>query len=126
MNKHDVAGGWVELRDPKEVPERLRRPILLKGNTIAKQSAAIADGSVEASNIDEDTLAGMFDFNDLLAIALIAGWSFSEPITVEGLGNLPGKTYDSVQRLVAPLITDVMPDFEPSPEEDSPTVPSDE
>ena len=126
MNKQDVAGGWLVLRDPKEVPERLRRPILLKGNAIAKQTAAIANGSVEASNIDEDTLAGMFAFNDLLAVALISEWSFAEPITVEGLGNLPGKTYDSVQKIVAPLITAVMPDFEPSPEEDSPTVPSDE
>lgn len=125
MNKHEVAGGWVVLRDPKAVPERLRRPILLKGNSIAKQSAAIADGSVEAANIDEETLSGMFAFNDLLAVALISEWSFPDAITVEGLGNLPGKTYDEIQRVVAPLVTAVMPDFEPSPEEDSPTEPSD-
>lgn len=123
MAKHEIVGGWVDLREPREVPERLRRPIVVKAGAIGKAAQNIANA--DEVSVDEDTLSAMFEFNDLLVIALAKAWSFEEPITLEGLGNLPGNTYDALQKIVAPMVTDLMPSFEATPDADSPTVPSD-
>jgi hypothetical protein len=66
----------------------------------------------------------MFEFNDLLAVALISEWSFGSEVSTEALLDLPAETYDAIQKLVAPLVTDLMPSFEVTPEADSPTEPS--
>lgn len=123
MAKHEIVGGWVELREPKEVPERLRRPIVIKAGTIGKAAQDIANA--DEVSVDESTLSAMFEFNDLLVIALTKAWSFDEPITLEGLGNLPGNAYDALQKIVAPMVADLMPSFEATPSADSPTDPSD-
>lgn len=120
MANIDVPNGWVELRDPKAVSERLRRPIMAK----ATQLSAAA-GEAEGGVVSSDSLTGMFEFNDLLAVALIKQWSFTEPITTDGLLDLPTVTYDAIQKIVAPLLSDLMPSFEATPEVDSPTEPSD-
>ena len=109
MAKTDIEGGWVVLRDPKEVPERLRRPILAKASKIGTQAQALANG--DESGVDEDTISGMFEFNDLLAIALIKEWSFDAPVTVDNLLDLPANSYDAIQKVVAPLLEPLMPSF---------------
>ena len=107
----EVFGGWVELRDPELVPERLRRPLVSK----SVKAAQFADLDLEASDTDGEQASQAVDFfselNDLLALALVEAWSFSEPITIDGLMNLPGKSYDSIRKEVAPLVSKLMPDF---------------
>ena len=123
MSRPNVTGGWVELRDPKLVPERLRRPIVTRASDIGSKAREIADAGVDqaASMVDAATLTGMFEFNDLLVVALVKEWSFESAITVDGLLDLPGGVYDELQRIVTPLLSDVMPSFEPAQEPDSPT-----
>jgi hypothetical protein len=120
MPNIDVPNGWIELRDPKLVSERLRRPIMAKASQLSASSNKAAEGEVDA-----DSLNGMFEFNDLLAVALVKAWSFEEPITVDGMLDLPTASYDAIQKIVAPLLSELLPSFEASPEADSPTDPSD-
>lgn len=126
MARHELQGGWVELRNPRDVPEKLRRPILMRSASMQKAAAAIAEVGVEnaADVITEDTLESMFDFNDLVVVALVSEWSWGYPITVEGLGELAGGTYDQLRELVSPMASELMPNFETNPDPVSPTEPS--
>jgi len=119
MSQIDVPGGWVQLRDPKSVSERLRRPIVAKASQLAGAVNEITD-----NNVSETNLTSMFEFNDLVAIALIEKWSFGDVVSLEGLLDLPGKAYDEIQKIVAPMVSDLMPSFEVTPDPESPTVPS--
>lgn len=101
----EVFSGWITLRDPKLVPERLRRPVFMK-SVAAVQFATEED---EAPN--ENALQFFSEFNDLLAVAMISEWSFDTPITVDGLQDLPSRTYDDVRKTVSPYISDLIPDF---------------
>ena len=107
----EVFAGWIELRDPELVPERLRRPVVAQSVKAAK----FGDIDLEAADVDSDTASEALEFfsdlNDRLAMALIEAWSFPEPITIDGLLNLGGKTYDSIRQEVAPFVAKLMPDF---------------
>jgi len=102
--RKEVFNGWIELRDPDLVPERLRRPVFEKS----------AEGAIMVSGNDEVTpeaVSFFSDFNDLLAIALISSWSFGDAVTLEALLDLPSKSYDDIRNAVSPFLTQLMPDF---------------
>ena len=118
MAKTEVEGGWIVLRDPKEVPERLRRPILAKASKVGAAAQSIANGEDASTMVDEDTISGMFEFNDLLAIALVQEWSFDAPVSLDALLDLPSSSYDAIQKVVAPLLEPLMPSFTPDSSND--------
>ena len=101
----EVFSGWMQLRDPELVPERLRRPVFLK--SVQAASYIIADGETP----DSEAMNFFTEFNDLLAVAMISEWSFASPITLEGLQDLPSKTYDDVRNAVSPFVSKLIPDF---------------
>ena len=107
----EVFAGWIELRDPELVPERLRRPVVAQ----SVKAAQFSDIDLESDDVDIEEATRALDFfsdlNDHLAMALIEAWSFAEPITIDGLLNLGGKTYDSIRKEVAPFVAKLMPDF---------------
>jgi len=113
MSKIDVPGGWIQLRDPKSVKEKVRRPIMGK--------AASLRSSMQDDSVD---IVGAYELNDLVAIALIEAWSFPGEITTDNLVELDTPAYDAIQRATAPLLNQMMPSFEVTPDPDSPTVPS--
>lgn len=106
----EVFSGWIELRDPDLVPERLRRPVFEK--SVAGRNLVQEDDA----NVDERAISFFSDFNDLLAICMIKEWSFEQPISAEGLLDLSGKTYDDIRKTVAPYITKLIPDFGVNPD----------
>ena len=107
----EVFNGWIELRDPELVPERLRRPVVEQSIRATK----FADLDMESDDLDPseagDAIAFFSELNDTLAIALISAWSFDEPLTLDGLLNLGGKTYDDIRREVSPFVSKLLPDF---------------
>lgn len=118
MNKTMLSNNeWCVLRDPKQVPERLRRPLM-------SRSVAASNMLGDEKNLTPEAIDFFSDFNDLLAIAMIESWSFGDAVTVEVLIDLPIAIYDEVRKLVAPFVKDLMPDFSPTVEADSPTAPS--
>ena len=87
---------------------------MAKASKIGTAAQAIAAGGDDAAAaVDEDTISGMFEFNDLLAIALVKEWSFDVPVTLENLLDLPSGSYDAIQKVVAPLLEPLMPSFTP-------------
>ena len=107
-----IHGGWIQLRNPDDVSERLRRPLLAK----TAQGAEILQGMDDEEAVDNEILSFWNEYNDLLAIAMIQTWSFDMPISLDGLLDLPAKSYDDVQKIVAPFITELMPDFGATPD----------
>jgi hypothetical protein len=101
--RNEVFNGWIELREPDLVPERLRRPVFEK-SIMASQLAA----DIET---DPTVLSFFSELNDVLAVALISAWSFGDVISVDTLQDLPAKTYDDVRKLVSPLVSRMIPDF---------------
>jgi len=122
MAKHSINEGWVTLRDPRMVSERRRRPILAKAASMQSKANMINDAA--EGDVDEASLNALYEFNDLVAIALIESWSWETDVSAEALQDLASRDYDAIQSLVAPMVKDLMPSFEVTPEEDSPFVPS--
>jgi hypothetical protein len=110
MQKENLTGGWVELRDPKEVPEKLRRPVV-QASIDAQKFADLQDGDFTGADMNE-----LQSLNDLVAIALIKDWSFEQPVTLEGLLDIPSGAYDELLALVAPKIGQLMPNFGVNPD----------
>jgi len=106
----EVYSGWIELREPNLVPERLRRPVFEK--SVSGQSLI-----EEGKDLDEQAMKFFSEFNDLLAIALISAWSFEGAVSLEGLMDLPSKTYDDIRKVVTPFVAELIPDFGADPED---------
>jgi len=144
MKMVEIPGGSVLLRDVEQVPERLVRPVRSAATRMTRLTAAVGELPADRADLTEDQLVAiaakipddvmedMWDLNDLLALAMVAEWRVVEPldgaqppVTLEALLELPKRQYDAVQKAVSPYLNDLMTDFSPSPEPDSPTEPSD-
>jgi len=64
------------------------------------------------------------DLNDSLAAALVAGWSYDFPVSLDSMQDLPSRDLDALREKCGPYMARLMPDFEPTPEDASPTAPS--
>jgi len=134
-------GAYAILRDPAEVPERYRRPIVAAqlGFASSKQALAAAQTFIATDDqaVSEDArldaaadligagaLSAIDDISDLLIVALVDSWSFSQPITVDGVLDLPSSAYRALREAVEPYLSALMPEFTPNPDPASPTHPS--
>jgi len=136
------GGGWADLREPADVPERLRRPVRALQMRLAKDPAfgqVVADakdkGVQALADIDEaqavsmvaaigdESMTLMDDLNDRLVISRVAGWSYGDTVSVDALLDLPSAVYDRLRELCADGALGG-PDFSPSQDPNSPTVPS--
>lgn len=123
-------GAHALLRQPKTVPERLRRPL---ANARTRLSATLPDPPPGMSEADRTQFLGraisahpedMDRVNDLLILALVSAWSFEMPVAEASLGELSGQTYDALKAECEKYRDDLFPSFEPTAEPASPTVPS--
>ena len=136
--RHELAGGgWVELRDPDEVPERLRQPLKVASLTlgkypaIRKQAELISEGIQCPPDLAEQAMSEMADGGGELAfrmaqlniLARVSAWSFGDTVTSDGLLDLPGKVYDQIESLCGSS-DQLAEDLGPSPDPESPTPPS--
>jgi hypothetical protein len=113
---------WAELRNPRTVPERLRRPVTQMMFSIANNQ--------EIQNAENDVvnseLVGIYsELNDLVIVARVAAWSFDLPISVDGVLDLPGNAYEVLQEKTVENVLDMIPNFGQSNDPESPTKPSD-
>jgi hypothetical protein len=111
----EIKGGWVEYREPSEVPERLRRKVV----NMASRAAGLAnrlqtidvDNAESIVELNEADMEFLSSFNDAVAICLVSAWSFDPPLTVEGLGDLPSHAYDSIVGWCRDKVGLMMPSF---------------
>ncbi len=117
------------LRDPSQVSERLRRPIMSAVSRLASGVDVVgkSESEVGAEMLASGGMDTMNEVNDLLVVALVESWSFPQSVSLEGVLDLPGATYDALRAAVSPHMTAMMPDFSPQPDPAgaTPSVPSD-
>jgi hypothetical protein len=136
MSQHITlpSGATADLRPAADITERHRRPLkrlqtqLLRfrefGEAIEK-----AQGNKKLTKADQDAIAaGMGDafepleeLNDRLVIAAVRGWSYDFPVDFENILDLPGRDLDALREAVAPYMAELMPDFGPSKDRNTPT-----
>jgi hypothetical protein len=130
------SGATADIRDVADVTERQRRPIKRIQTRLAGMPAfanAVAEAQAQGDGTDltpEAQLkiaAGMGeafdlleDLNDSLVAALVAGWSYAFPVSADAAQDLPGRDLDALRTAVAPYLTQLNPDFDPSPDAASP------
>lgn len=115
--RQDVSFGWVELRDPRMIKDRERKALLQAARDMSPE---------QVEGIGRADLFQVHDFENLFAVTFIGAWSFEEPVSIEGLSDLPWVTRNEITELVAPLWRELFPNFDPDPSEESPTEPSGE
>jgi len=116
MNRLTVPGGWIEFREPEEVPEGRRREVLKLSNKGANFTKFYdADGEVDTDAMSEEERDAvtefMTEYNDAVAYALINAWSFDLPVAKANLLELPGAVYDLIVAHCSPLARRLMPNF---------------
>ena len=120
MQRVSVNGGWVDFREPEDVPERLRRRVTTmagKAANIANRMNAEGLDESETLSIEEDDLRFLLEFNDAVAICLVMGWSWTEiPVTSDGLLDLPASAYDHVVRHGQAQVSRLLPNFGVDPD----------
>lgn len=133
------SGATADLRPVEDVTERQRRPIkriqaALAGNRAFAEAVSEAQRSGGRDLTQDAQLriaAGMGDafdqleeLNDRLIVAFVRGWSYGFDVNVDNVQDIPSRDLDALREAVSPLMQKLMPDFEPTPEADSPTGPS--
>lgn len=110
------------LRDPEEVPERLRRPVMAKSEALFAEHpelrailGGIADAEADEAALELiGALVPMSELNDLVVLAFVKKWSFKDdddadlPVCLENLLDLPGDCYDALREITAPLFGRMM------------------
>jgi hypothetical protein len=117
----ELPDGWAELRDPRKVTVGQRRPaedaqIDLIDAARPDQIEAIKRGDEEALfriGAPGSLIRAMRKLNELLVIALVESWSFEAPVSLDGLMDLPGPSYEELMTQAAPLARELMPDMTP-------------
>lgn len=109
MDKIELPGGaWAALRDPDVVTERQRKPLILAAQRLAA----------------EGNLSVMVDVQDAVVLAMVESWSFDVPVTADGLLDVPAKTLTALRLACEGFAAELMPDFGPTPDPESPSAPS--
>lgn len=111
-----LRGGWVQYRDPEDVPERLRRRVV----QIGSQLASIGERA-EAGDISPEDMTLVSEMNDAIAICLVVAWSWDAPLSVEGLQDLPVAAYDEIVKHGQAHVERLLPNFGVNPDPKVPT-----
>ncbi|MFC0438754.1 hypothetical protein [Kutzneria buriramensis] len=109
LGKH----GTATLRDPEDVPEKLRRRVQranLASQIFVEELRTRGDipADIDLSDVDEQTTRTigrivmtehpeyMEQQQDAVILALVEDWPFEYPKTAEGLAEIPGTAYDKL------------------------------
>lgn len=112
--RHDVGDGWVEIRDPRQVTERQRRPAKYAMSSFMQFKGEFPDPGMSAEQIAEfpspsqAAMEAADRMNDSLIVAFVSAWSWDVPVQIDTVADCP--EYDAVSKLVAPLIADLFPE----------------
>lgn len=140
MTKHTAPSGMTfELRTADQVPEGLRRPyvkrIFESLDLLSEVNTGTAAAETDADETEQelkvavrkrpraDVLSENDDLDDLLAVALIQAWSLELPIEPASMLQLGKADYEYLRAVIAPFAGDLLPDFSPSPDPESPSTP---
>jgi hypothetical protein len=128
------SGATADLRPAADITERHRRPLKRIQTQLMRLTdfgAAIekARSSKKLTKADQDALAAglgeafepLEELNDRLVVAAVRGWSYDFPVEYENVLDLPGRDLDALREAVAPYLAELMPDFAPAKDKETPT-----
>ena len=118
MNKINLPdGAWAVLRDPEDVTERQRRPLVrLQRRTIMKAAPQLANLNLEkmspaealatiAPALSDEDFDALEDIDDLVIVTLVDSWSFDQPVSVDGAIDIPSKARRALLEEARPLLS---------------------
>lgn len=137
-------GKTALFRDPDQVSERLRRPLMeaMRGALAGvEEFKSLPDGTIltdadgqPVAKTDEekgremmlgDGALSMTEGGDRAILALLEQWDLEAPRTMDGLLDLPGETYRALYKAAAPSLFKLLPaSFSVTSDPQSPTTPS--
>lgn len=144
----ELSNGEITLREPNMVAERTRRPIMTQMGRMGEVAEAaeaattenarrLAAGEEVSTKLPElELMSELYDYNDLIAVAMIRAWTYKGvkdeaglwtfdpdaddatimPITAEALAGLPGGDYDAILKITAPYALELVPSFGVDPD----------
>ena len=119
------SGATVTYRAIEKVTERYRRPIVrLSAAFHASGASAILASEDGERSLSSEALGLMSELNDAVAVAMIESWSYDMPVSPDSMLDLVGADYDFLRAATAPYVMQLLPDFDPTPDPESPTAPS--
>lgn len=132
------SGATADIRNVADVTERHRRPLRRAQGELGKHAEFFevmekAQEKLQANKkltkAEQDAFAAdlgpaldlVDKLNDLVVVAMVAGWSHELPVDLEGILDIPGADLDALREAVAPLSRGLLPDFSPAKDKASPT-----
>jgi hypothetical protein len=109
-------GAWAVLRDPEEVTERRRRPLIrLQRRALAKAGPHLAGVDLDAITPEQaleklapmlagDDFDALEEIDDLVIEVLVDSWSFDLPVTADGSLDLPPSARAALVKECKPLL----------------------
>lgn len=128
------SGATADLRPVADITERHRRPLkrlqteLMKLHEFA-EAIEKANGSKKLTKAEQDKVAEglgaafepLEELNDRLVVAAVRGWSYSFDVSYENVLDVPSRDLDALREAVAPYLAELMPDFSPTKDRNTPT-----
>ncbi len=125
---------WAELREPDEIPRKAARKFRKVLYRIAAPAADVDQGltsEAQAAEVgramlsSDDGMDGVEDLAEAMVLAAVSEWSYGS-VCGEIMDDMPDHAVDAIYASCQArgYIEKLMPDFGPSMDEDSPTMPS--
>lgn len=125
MQRHTLPdGGWADIRSKEEVNVRGRRGVRVIsgaiGDTVLRALAKVeTTEDYEALGLTEEQIDLIQRTQEATVVALLAGWSYDEPLpTLANIGDLGVTRYDALVAIAAPDGAEMALDTNPTPEPD--------
>lgn len=129
------SGKRANLRPVNAVTERQRRPLvkartkLASNQEFAQAVTKLNDGKGKLTKAEEtavasqlgDVLAVIEEMGDLCVVAAVESWDYGFEVSYDNLLDISAQDLDELRRISAPYLNELMPDFSPSRDQDSPT-----
>lgn len=105
--RHDLPGGWANLRASSDLTERQARPVRKSYTGLAGALARAIDPNADPDTLTEvdliravgsDYIDARDEYQDALIVAYVAEWSWSEP-TTSAADVLPIAVYSTLVEL---------------------------
>lgn len=101
------SGGWVDLREQEDVPQKYRRAIQaisvgIKDVIKSLDSEKIKDASMLDLDLTEEQADAMLRLQEATVVGFLAGWSFPEELpNLQTVGDMPGSRFEAIAAIVA-------------------------
>jgi hypothetical protein len=118
---------WAMVRDAKELTvggqRRIQQAVVRVSpeaqETMRRNEKRRKGTEPEPLVLTPSDFEALNEANDACVLALVTSWSFEEPVTMEGLQELPLQDYEKLRAICAPAVRAATVDFSPPDPDDT-------